>query len=101
VDVEEVGNQVKRLAPKSVAATLRKQGYANVRWRGTLMYYPHQARRLFRWFDQSAAFFSYRIFFVATNSVLGRCGNKLPWPQSATIDQSFPGLVSRSWRLNP
>src|SRR5229473_5416093 len=54
VDVEEVGNQVKRLAPKSLAATLRKQGYANVRWRGTHMYYPHQARRLFRWFDQSA-----------------------------------------------
>ncbi len=77
VEVEEAGNQVKRLVPKDVAATLREQGYGNVRWRGTLMFYPRQPGRLFRWFDQSAAFLSYRIFFVATNLVLGRFGNKL------------------------
>jgi 2-polyprenyl-3-methyl-5-hydroxy-6-metoxy-1,4-benzoquinol methylase len=77
VEVEEAGNQVKRFAPKAVAATLHEQGYVNVRWRGTLMYYPHQPGRLFRWFDQPAAFLSYRIFFVATNLVLGRFGNKL------------------------
>jgi SAM-dependent methyltransferase len=77
VEVEEAGNQVKRLAPEAVAVTLREHGYGNVRWRGTLMYYPHQPGRLFRWFDQPAAFLSYRIFFVATNLVLGRFGNKL------------------------
>jgi hypothetical protein len=77
VEVEEAGNQVKRLAPKAVAATLREQGYGNVRWHRTLMYYPHQPGRLFRLFDQPAAFLSYRIFFVATNLVLGRFGNKL------------------------
>jgi len=53
------------------------QGYGNVPWNRTLMYYPHQPGRLFRWFDQPAAFLSYRIFFVATNLVLGRFGNKL------------------------
>jgi len=77
VEVEEAGNQVKRLVPQEVAATLRMDGYGDVFWRRTLMYYPHQPFGWFRWFDNSLLFAIFRSVFWCTDLLLGRWGNKL------------------------
>jgi SAM-dependent methyltransferase len=77
VDIEAAGNEVKRIVPREVAAALRKAGYRNVRWRRTLMYYPHQPFGWFRWFDSAPAFAAFRAAFWYTNLACGRWGNKL------------------------
>jgi SAM-dependent methyltransferase len=77
VDVEDAGNEVKRLVPTEVAAILREAGYRNVRWQRTLMYYPHQPSTLFRWFDNPWLFGMFRLAFAGANLALARWGNKL------------------------
>jgi SAM-dependent methyltransferase len=77
VDVEEAGNQVKRLVPAELAAILRGQSYRDVRWERTLMYYPHFPPGWFRWFDNPALFRSFCLFFAVVNLAAGRWGNKL------------------------
>ena len=76
-EMEEAGNEVKRLVPGEVATAVREQGYGNVRWRRTLMYYPHQPSGWFRWFERTPAFAAFRAAFWCTDVVLGRWGNKL------------------------
>ncbi len=77
VDVEDAGNEVKRLVPAEIAAVVREQGYDTVRWRRTLMYYPHAPYRWFVWFDKSLPFLLFRLMFESINLPLGRYGNKL------------------------
>ncbi len=77
VDVEEAGNPVKRLAPKAVAAILRREGFERIAFRRTLMYYPHEPYRWFAWFDNPVLFFLFQAAFSSMNMVLGRWGNKL------------------------
>jgi len=77
VEVEEAGNEVKRVVPREVAATLGKEGYHDVRWQRTLMYYPHRPFGWFRWFDSAPAFAAFRAAFWCTNLACGRWGNKL------------------------
>jgi SAM-dependent methyltransferase len=76
-EVEEAGNYVHRLAPAEVAARLRHQGFPKVAWRRTLMYYPHQPFRWFRWFDRAPLFLGFRAVFWAVDVAAGRWGNKL------------------------
>ena len=77
VDVEEAGNEVKRLMPREVAEILREEGYRHVLWQRSLMYYPHRPPRYFRWFDGASAFAAFRTTFWCTNLVCARWGNKL------------------------
>jgi ubiquinone/menaquinone biosynthesis C-methylase UbiE len=77
VDVEEAGNEVKRINPASVAALLRSHGYRDVRWERTLMYYSHQPSPWFHWFDCPVIFWPFALFFSAVNLAFGRWGNKL------------------------
>lgn len=77
VNVEEAGNEVKRLSPGKVASLLKTQGFARVRWRRALMYYPHVPLNWFSWFDNRLAFTAFRAGFTLTNFVLGPAGNKL------------------------
>jgi len=77
VDVEEAGNPVKRLAPKAVAAILRREGFERIAVRRTLMYYPHEPYRWFASFDNPVLFQLFRALFGGTNLILGRWGNKL------------------------
>jgi ubiquinone/menaquinone biosynthesis C-methylase UbiE len=76
-DIEEAGNQVKRLEPAVVAEILRDCGFDNIGWRRTLMYYPHRPGRWFRLLGKPPVFLASRGFFEVTNLVLGRWGNKL------------------------
>ena len=77
VDVEDAGNEVKRLVPAKIAAILHAQGYQDVRWERTLMYYPHSPSGWFRWFDNPVLFRSFCLFFAVVNLAVGRWGNKL------------------------
>jgi SAM-dependent methyltransferase len=77
VDVEEAGNEVKRLVPNRIAAILRAEGYSSVNWRRTLMYYPHRPPGWLRRFDGAATFAAFRTTFWCTNLAIGRWGNKL------------------------
>jgi 2-polyprenyl-3-methyl-5-hydroxy-6-metoxy-1,4-benzoquinol methylase len=77
VDVEDAGNEVKRMMPARIAAMLRSYGYCKARWERTLMYYPHQPFRWFRWFDHPLLFKSSQLLFSAINLAFGRWGNKL------------------------
>jgi SAM-dependent methyltransferase len=77
VDLEEAGNEVKRLPPREIAAILRENGYRHVRWRRTLMYYPHRPFGWFRSFDNAPAFAAFQAAFWCTNLACGRWGNKL------------------------
>jgi 2-polyprenyl-3-methyl-5-hydroxy-6-metoxy-1,4-benzoquinol methylase len=76
-EVEEAGNDIKRQEPHDIAATLGAEGYPQVRWRRTLMYYPHRPYPWFRWFDGLAAFTTFLVVFRCVNFLLGRWGNKL------------------------
>lgn len=76
-DIEEAGNEVKRLEPSGVAAILRECGFVNVRWQRTLMYYPHRPSAWFRWFDSTPAFAVFRATFWFANVACWRWGNKL------------------------
>jgi ubiquinone/menaquinone biosynthesis C-methylase UbiE len=76
-EVEEAGNEIKRLAPREVAAILLAAGYRHVRWRRTLMYYPHRPWQWWRVFDRRVAFTASRAAFWSTDLVLRRFGNKL------------------------
>jgi SAM-dependent methyltransferase len=76
-DVEDAGNQVKRLDPLAVAGILKEHGFKDVRWQRTLMYYPHEPGHVFRWFNNAVAFVTFRALFTSANLVLGRLGNKL------------------------
>jgi SAM-dependent methyltransferase len=77
VDVEEAGNEVQRLVPDQIAATLRTQGYGDVRWKRTLMYYPHRPSEWFRWFDHALLFVPFTVLFAVVDLGVGRWGNKL------------------------
>jgi SAM-dependent methyltransferase len=77
VDVEDAGNQVKRLVPENVAAILREEGFLCVAWHRSLMYYPHKAFAWFTWFDNPVLFSLFRVVFASTNVLVGRWGNKL------------------------
>jgi ubiquinone/menaquinone biosynthesis C-methylase UbiE len=94
VEVEEAGNQVKRLAPAAVVTTLNKEGFERVAWRRTLMYYPHEPYRWFAWFDNAALFLTFRILFGGVNLVLGRWGNKL------SLGATRSGRDARTERTN-
>jgi SAM-dependent methyltransferase len=83
VDLEDAGNEVKRMVPASAAPILLSNGYSVLRWERTLMYYPHRPFRWFRRFDHPLLFNSCRFLFSAMNLVFGRWGNKLAL--SATI----------------
>ncbi len=76
-EVEEAGNQVRRLVPRDVAAELRAAGFSRVVWRRTLMYYPHEPYRWFRWFDPPLSFGLFHAGFWGVNLLFGRWGNKL------------------------
>jgi SAM-dependent methyltransferase len=76
-EVEDAGNEVKRLEPRRVASILKECGFEDIRWQRTLMYYPHEPGRVFRWFDNAAAFTAFRTLFVGANLAIGRFGNKL------------------------
>jgi SAM-dependent methyltransferase len=77
VEVEEAGNEVRRLAPSEVAAVLRDSGFGSVQSQRTLMYYPHEPYQWFAWFDNPALFALFRALFGGANLLLGRWGNKL------------------------
>jgi SAM-dependent methyltransferase len=77
LDVEEAGNQVKRLNPLAVEQILLDCGLRRVNWHRCLMYYPHQPGRWFRLLGGPPAFFATRCLFEASNFLLGRWGNKL------------------------
>jgi 2-polyprenyl-3-methyl-5-hydroxy-6-metoxy-1,4-benzoquinol methylase len=77
VEVEDAGNEVRRLEPDQVAAILRENGFDRVQSRRTLMYYPHEPYRWFAWFDHPALFGLFRALFGGANLLLGRWGNKL------------------------
>ena len=77
VDIEEAGNQVKRLDPVVVQQILRDSGLRKVRWRRNLMYYPHQPGRWFRLLGVPPALIAARWLFEASNLLFGRWGNKL------------------------
>jgi ubiquinone/menaquinone biosynthesis C-methylase UbiE len=76
-DVEDAGNEVKRLDPVAVARCLQEQGFPQVSWRRTLMYYQHEPFPWFRWFEREPMFSTFRLAFAASNAVAGRWGNKL------------------------
>jgi SAM-dependent methyltransferase len=76
-DIEEAGNQVKRLEPGVVAGILRDCGFDSIGWRRTLMYYPHRPGRWFQLLGKPPVFLASRGLFEAANLVLGRWGNKL------------------------
>jgi ubiquinone/menaquinone biosynthesis C-methylase UbiE len=76
-DVEEAGNQVRRLDPDRVAAVLRRSGFGDIRYRRRLMYYPHRPWEWLRWFDHPVAFAAFRSAYAGCNLALGRWGNKL------------------------
>jgi SAM-dependent methyltransferase len=76
-DIEDAGNEVRRLEPQAVAEILRECGFDHVRWQRTLMYYPHRPSGWFRRFDSAPAFAVFRAVFWGTNIVFGRWGNKL------------------------
>ncbi|HVB81977.1 MAG TPA: class I SAM-dependent methyltransferase [Candidatus Binataceae bacterium] len=76
-DVEEAGNEVKRLAPREVASVLKECGFGEVAWRRTLMYYPHRPWRWLGVFDNAPMYFGFRVAFGVANLGLGRWGNKL------------------------
>lgn len=76
-DVEDAGNEVKRLDPDSVSQCLREQGLRQVSWRRTLMYYQHEPFTWFRWFEKEPMFSTFRLAFAASNAIAGRWGNKL------------------------
>jgi 2-polyprenyl-3-methyl-5-hydroxy-6-metoxy-1,4-benzoquinol methylase len=76
-DVEDAGNEVKRLDASLVASILEKNGFDDVRWQRTLMYYPHRPGRLFRWLDNAVAFAAFRVVYSCANLVIGHLGNKL------------------------
>jgi SAM-dependent methyltransferase len=76
-DVEEAGNEVKRLDPDRVIQHLRKQGFRQINWRRTLMYHQHEPFGWFRWFENEPMFSMFRPAFVASNALVGRWGNKL------------------------
>jgi 2-polyprenyl-3-methyl-5-hydroxy-6-metoxy-1,4-benzoquinol methylase len=77
VDVEEAGNEVKRVVPSEVARILREAGYDRIRWRRTLMYYPHRPWGWWRFFDYAAPFMAFRAAFWCTDLAFARFGNKL------------------------
>ncbi len=77
VDFEEAGNEVKRLVAARVAGILLASGYHEVRWKRTLMYYPHRPSGSFRWFDHSLLFGGFTVAFAIVNFAVGRWGNKL------------------------
>jgi SAM-dependent methyltransferase len=76
-DVEEAGNQVRRLNPERIASLLRRAGFAEIRWQRRLMYYPHRPWEWLRWFDHPVSFAAFRAAYAGGNLALGRWGNKL------------------------
>jgi 2-polyprenyl-3-methyl-5-hydroxy-6-metoxy-1,4-benzoquinol methylase len=76
-DVEDAGNEVKRLKPPSVGQILCDCGLIQIKWRRTLMYYPHHPGPWCRLLDAPVLFLSSRLMFKAINFVFGRWGNKL------------------------
>jgi 2-polyprenyl-3-methyl-5-hydroxy-6-metoxy-1,4-benzoquinol methylase len=76
-EMEEAGNQIKRLVVSEVAAILREAGYGGVRWRRALMYYPHRPWHWWRWFDRAPALAAFRMAFWCGDLAFGRYGNKL------------------------
>jgi SAM-dependent methyltransferase len=77
VDVEDAGNEVKRLVPSEVAACLLGRGFEQVRWARKLMYYPHQPNEWFKVFSSPWLFWIAKSTYLAVNKVAGRWGNKL------------------------
>jgi SAM-dependent methyltransferase len=76
-DIEEAGNQVKRLEPRAVAQILRQCGLVRITWHRTLMYYPHRPGRWFRLLGKPPIFALSKRVFGAANLMFGRWGNKL------------------------
>jgi SAM-dependent methyltransferase len=85
-DVEDAGNEVRRLRPRRVAECLRSEGFAQIAFRRTLMYYPHRPYRWFGWFDSPPLFALFRAGFRASNLLLGRFGNKLSLSARRTVE---------------
>ena len=77
VDVETAGNEVQRLRSTEIAALLRDLGYREVRYKRSLMYYPHRPSQWFRWFDHPLLFAAFELVFAVVNLTVGGCGNKL------------------------
>ncbi len=76
-EIEEAGNQIRRLVASEVAAILHEAGYRRVRWRRSLMYYPHRPPGWWRWLDRAPAFAAVRAAFRCCDIAFGRWGNKL------------------------
>jgi len=76
-EVEEAGNEVKRLDPSRVARHLQELSFRRITWQRTLMYYQHEPFRWFNWFEREPMFSIFRIAFAASNAFAGRWGNKL------------------------
>lgn len=100
VDVEDAGNEVKRMVPARTAAILRSHGYHELRWERTLMYYPHHPSRWFRRLDHPLLFEPCRFLFRAVNLGFGRWGNKLALSATsrAPISNSRPPNAMHSVR---
>jgi SAM-dependent methyltransferase len=84
-DVEDAGNEVKRLEARVITGILEECGFGAVRWHRRLMYYPHEPGRVFRYFDNAAAFAAFRVLFRSTNLAFGRFGNKLTLAASGRL----------------
>jgi len=74
---EEAGNEVKRLEPFVLEEILRHCGLRTIRWRRTMMYYPHRPGRWFRLLGTPPLSAAVRHVFQASNLIFGRWGNKL------------------------
>lgn len=76
-EVEEAGNYVHRFRAVDLAQRLEAEGFGRIRWRRTLMYYPHEPYAWFRWLDAPWLFALFRAGYTALNILAGRWGNKL------------------------
>jgi ubiquinone/menaquinone biosynthesis C-methylase UbiE len=75
--IEEAGNEVKRLQPLVLERILRDCGLKTIRWRRTLMYYPHQPGKWFRLLGTPPISKGARYLFDTSNLIFGKWGNKL------------------------
>ena len=75
-DYEET-DFVYRFRKNEMRQWLKAAGTQKVISRRYLMYYPHQPGKVFRIFDNKAAFFIAKTIFQLLNILLGRLGNKI------------------------
>lgn len=75
--VEEAGNKVERINPRSVAGVLRRNGLEIVANQRYAMYYKHKPGPIFAALSLPGVFPLTRLGWHAANAVFGRVGNKV------------------------